>query len=225
MSFYTDTEKDSYISVCAHPVALHNLSILRDKNTPAELFRNATKRLVRILFYQATSNLPLVKQDIETPITKTSTDCLDPESEVILAPILRAGLVFSEIASEFLPNARLHHLGLYRDETTLQPVSYYNNLPKTLNNPKNTFVYILDPMLATGGSAVSSVELFTSLNVPQENISFVCLISAPEGIQTLHARFPNIKIITACIDNGLNQNGYIVPGLGDAGDRTFNTIY
>ncbi|OGI00530.1 MAG: uracil phosphoribosyltransferase [Candidatus Melainabacteria bacterium GWF2_32_7] len=218
-------KKSENILVCNHPIALHNLTVMRDKNTTAELFRNATRRLAQILFLNATDNLPIINKIVETPLVETQADIIDPDSEVIVAPILRAGLVFSEIASELLPNARVHHIGLYRDEKTLKPVSYYNNLPESFNNPEDTFIYLLDPMLATGGSAIAAIKLFTDLNIKEENIRFICLISAPEGISRLHSKFPNVKIITACIDSNLNEFGYILPGLGDAGDRTFNTTY
>lgn len=219
------TDKSENLLVCEHPIAKHNLAVLRDKNTSAELFRNATRRLAQILFFNATDNLPLNITTIETPLIETPADIVDPESEIIIAPILRAGLIFSEVASELLPTARVHHVGLFRDEKTLKPVSYYNNLPDEFNNPDSTFIYLLDPMLATGGSAVAAIKLFTDLNIPEQNIRFICLISAPEGIAKLQSKFSGVKIITACIDNMLNNNGYILPGLGDAGDRTFNTIY
>lgn len=213
------------VIVCNYPITNQNLTVLRDKNTTAELFRNATKRIAQILFFKASENLPLVDVEVETPLVKTLSQIIDPEAEVIIAPILRAGLIFSDAANEIIPSARVHHIGLYRDEKTLQPVAYYNNLPENFKNPKNSYVYILDPMLATGGSAVAAVKLFTDLNVPQENIRFISLIAVNEGINNLHKNFPKVQIITACIDQELNEKGYILPGLGDAGDRTFNSTY
>ena len=213
------------LSVCDHPIALHNLTIMRDKDTSAELFRNATRRLAEMLFFSATDNLPTVKTNICTPIVETSATIIDPEAEVIIAPILRAGLLFSDVASNMLPNAIVQHIGLYRDHETLQPVWYYNKLPKSFANPSNTFVYILDPMLATGGSAIEAIQLYINRGISQDNIRFVCLLSAPEGIEKVHAKFPEVKVITTWIDKHLNEKGYIVPGLGDAGDRTFNTLY
>lgn len=220
-----DLKKSDNILVCNHPIALHNLAILRNKNTTSELFRNASTRLAQVLFFSATDNLPMFKTNIMTPLIETKSNIINPESEIIIAPILRAGLAFSQVASELLPDARVHHVGLYRDEKTLKPVSYYNNLPDYFENPVNNYVYLLDPMLATGGSAVAAINLFTDLNIPEENIRFICLISVPEGINKLHSKFPKVKIITACIDEKLNEFGYILPGLGDAGDRTFNTLY
>jgi len=221
----TSIKKPENISVCDHPIALHNLTIMRNKNTDSELFRNATRRLAEVLFFSATDNLPTVKTTIETPLVTTEARIIDPKAEVIIAPILRAGLIFSEVASTLLPNARVHHIGLFRDEKTLKPITYYNNLPETFDNPENIFVYILDPMLATGGSAVASVKMFTEHNISQENIRFISLLSAPEGIDRVHSEYPDVKVITAWVDSHLNEFGYIVPGLGDAGDRTFNTVY
>ncbi|MEI7473550.1 MAG: uracil phosphoribosyltransferase [bacterium] len=213
------------VIVCNYPITNQNLTVLRDKNTSSELFRNATKRIAQILFFKASENLPLVDTEIETPLTKTISKIIDPDSEVVIAPILRAGLIFADAASEIIPTARVHHIGLYRDEKTLQPVSYYNNLPQSFKNPDKTYIYILDPMLATGGSAVAAIKLFIDLKVPEENIRFVSLIAVNEGISKVQHCYPNVKIVTACIDEQLNENGYIVPGLGDAGDRTYNSIY
>jgi len=213
------------LHVINHPVILHNLTILRDKNTPSELFRNAAGRIAQVLLIKATDNIPLETVSIETPLVETLSSIIDSKTEIIIAPILRAGLALSGMASDLIPTARIHHIGLYRDETTLKPVSYYNNLPVKLNNPYSTYVYLLDPMLATGGSAVAAIRLFTDLNIPQNNIRFISLISAPEGIDRLHSVFPDVKIVTACVDKALNDVGYILPGLGDAGDRTFNTVY
>lgn len=212
------------ITLCSHPVISHNLAIIRDKNTPSEIFRSSVQKIARILFYKATENLPEVSVTVETPLMKTQESMIAPDAEIIVAPILRAGLIFSDIASEILPQARIHHLGLYRDEKTLQPVSYYNNLPKYFNFPEKTYVYILDPMLATGGSAIAAIKLFADMNVPVSNITFISLIAAPEGIENINSQFENINTITASLDECLNSIGYILPGLGDAGDRTFNTV-
>lgn len=221
----TSIKDTNNISVCKHPIALHNLSILRDKNTNSELFRNASKRLAQLLIFVAIDNLPLIKKITETPLMETTTNIIDPQTEIIIAPILRAGLVFSDVASDILPDARIHHIGLYRDERTLKPIPYYNNLPENYNNPEKTFVYLLDPMLATGGTAITAIKLFIDRNIPQYNVRLISLISAPEGIDLVHSKFPDIKIITASVDSKLNKVGYILPGLGDAGDRAFNTTY
>ena len=218
-------EKQKNVIVCNHPITQHNLTIMRDKSTSSELFRGAAGRLVESLLFHATDNLPTIQSEVETPLKKEFFPSIDPNAEIIIAPILRAGLSFSEVAMNLLPQARVHHVGLYRDEKTLQPVSYYNNLPKSFPSPENIYVYILDPMLATGGSAVATIKLFHDLKIPHQNIRFLSLISAPEGINKLQEEYRDVKIITACIDSHLNENGYIVPGLGDAGDRIFNTIY
>lgn len=218
-------KKPENISVCDHPIALHNLTIMRNKDTSAELFRNATRRLAEVLFFSATDNLPTVETEIETPLIKTKSTIIDPNANVIIAPILRAGLLFSDVASNLMPEATVQHIGLYRDEETLQPVWYYNKLPEKFENAENTYVYIVDPMLATGGSAIEAIKLYESKGISQKNIRFLCLLSAPEGVERVHSEYPDVKVLTAWVDVQLNENGYILPGLGDAGDRTFNTLY
>ena len=147
---------------------------------------------------------------------------IDENTKIVVAPILRAGLVFTETALEFLPMANVQHLGMYRNEETLQPVWYMDKTDETYDS-ENTLVFILDPMLATGNSANEAIKLFVEKGVKQENIVFVSLISAPEGVQNVQTHFPNITIVTAAHDEKLNERGYILPGLGDAGDRIFNT--
>lgn len=217
-------KKQDNIIVSSHPLISDNLAVVRDKNTPSELFRNSVKRISQELFYKATENLPVSVRTIETPLMKTDVAVIDQTSEIIIAPILRAGLIFSDVFLAMLPDAKVHHIGLYRDEKTLQPVAYYNNLPEQFKNPEKTYIYISDPMLATGGSAIEAIKLFVEKGVPQENITFISLISAPEGVNNLLDVYSDIRIITASVDTGLDKNGYIFPGLGDAGDRTFNTI-
>ena len=221
----TKLKKADNISVCEHPIALQNLAVMRDKNASPELFRNATKRLAEVLFFSATDNLPTVEATIETPLATTVGQIIDPEATIISAPILRAGLVFSQVASDLLPAAVVQHIGLYRDHETLKPIWYYNKLPKEFKNPQNTYVYILDPMLATGGSAIEAIKLYASKNIPHENIRFISLLSSPEGLTYVQSHFPDVQLVTAWIDEKLNEKGYILPGLGDAGDRTFNTDY
>ena len=218
-------KKAENISVCEHPIALQNLTVMRDKNTSPELFRNATKRLAEVLFFSATDNLPTVDSQIETPLATTVGKIIDPNASIIIAPILRAGLLFSQVASDILPDATVQHIGLYRDHETLKPIWYYNKLPKQFKNPENTYVYILDPMLATGGSAIEAIKLYAEKNIPHENIRFICLLSSPEGLAYVQSHFPDVQLVTAWIDEKLNDKGYIIPGLGDAGDRTFNTVY
>ncbi|HBG49679.1 MAG TPA: uracil phosphoribosyltransferase [Cyanobacteria bacterium UBA9971] len=217
--------KTKKLIVCTHPLISNNLAILRNKNTPSENFRRAVQKIAHVLFYKATKNLPVSTTSIETPLMTLQAEIIAPDAEIIIAPILRAGLIFSDAALEILPQARIHHIGLYRDEETLKPVPYYNNLPASFKSPERTFIYLLDPMLATGGSAIAAVKMFTEMNIPQENITFVSLISSPEGIKRLTTKYDSINIVTASVDSGLNEIGYILPGLGDAGDRAFNTNY
>ncbi|MDD3236791.1 MAG: uracil phosphoribosyltransferase [Candidatus Gastranaerophilales bacterium] len=217
----TDNEN---LVICSHPLCQHNLSIIRDKKTSAEVFRNAVKRITYLLFYAATEDLELECVDVETPLQKCESKILKRDKNIIIAPILRAGLIFSSIAAEIMPHVSIQHIGMYRDEKTLQPIWYYNKIPIEIENPENNIILILDPMLATGNSAIEAIKLFVNKKIPQKNIKFVNLISAPEGLKKVHDVYPDVKIITAHVDNSLNNNGYILPGLGDAGDRIFNTL-
>ncbi len=215
---------DENLIVCDFPLVEHNLSVIRNKNTSSEIFRNAARRLAYLLLYKAYSNLPMKEFDIETPICKTKSKMIDPEADIIIAPILRAGLAFADVASEILPAATIRHIGMYRDEKTLQPVWYYNKTPVELKNPKNTYVYVLDPMLATGNSSVETINLFLKKGMKEENLTFVNLLASPQGIERIRHHFKKIRIVTAHIDEAINEKGYIIPGLGDAGDRLFNTF-
>ena len=212
------------VEVVKHPLCCHNLSIIRNKDTNAEVFRNAIRRITYLLFYRATDDLELEDITVETPLEKCNAQRLSSKKEIIIAPILRAGLIFSDIANEIMPFATVRHIGMYRDEETLTPIWYYNKIPVEFENPQDKIILILDPMLATGNSAIDAIKLFAGKKVPEKNIRFVSLISAPEGLKKVHSLFPDVRIITASIDNCLNNNGYIRPGLGDAGDRIFNTV-
>lgn len=212
------------VTVVTHPLCCHNLSIIRDKNTTAEVFRNAIRRITYLLFYKATEDLELETVKIETPLETCDAKKLKSDKEIIIAPILRAGLIFSDIANEIMPYATVRHIGMYRDEETLTPIWYYNKIPIEFENPENKIILILDPMLATGNSAIDAIKLFVNKNVPEKNIRFVSLISAPEGLEKVTALYPDVQIVTANIDECLNEMGYIRPGLGDAGDRIFNTV-
>ena len=218
----TLTEKN--VAVLNHPLIKHNLAVLRNKNTNTQAFNMALKRISYALFFEATKNLPSKTVKIQTPIKETENEIISDEIDIIIAPILRAGLVFSDVAQFMLPNARIHHLGMYRNEETLEPIWYYNKMKGKFKNPDNTYVFILDPMLATGNSGYDAVHNFVKQGIKEENIVFMSLISAPEGIEKLTKAYPDIKIVTSQIDETLNEKGYIVPGLGDAGDRIFNTI-
>ena len=212
------------VIVVNHPLCAHNLTTIRDKNTTAEVFRNAIKRITYLLFYSATQDLELQTVNVDTPLETCESQILRRDKEIIIAPILRAGLIFSDIANEIMPFATVRHIGMYRDEETLTPVWYYNKIPVEFNNPEDKIILLLDPMLATGNSAVDAIRLFVNKKVPQKNIRFVSLISAPEGLEKVHSQYPEVNIYTACIDKCLNDFGYICPGLGDAGDRIFNTV-
>lgn len=194
------------------------MSELRDRNTPVPRFRQRARELAKYLLLEATRDLPTIEVDINTPITHTTGRRLG-DYPIVVAPILRAGLSMVEPAMELLPEAEIRHIGLYRDETTLEPVHYYVKVPERY--PADTVVFIIDPMLATGGSALDAVSLFEERGV--KHIRFLCLIASPEGIKRVMDAKPNLHIYTVSVDEKLNEQGYIVPGLGDAGDRTFGT--
>jgi uracil phosphoribosyltransferase len=204
------------IFVSQHPLVKHKLTKLRDKNTDPKKFREIIREISALLTYEATKDLFLKSKKVNTPITVTTG--YELQDKIGLVPILRAGLGMVEGVWGLMPSAEVWHIGLYRDEATLQPVEYYNKLPIA---PTVTVCLILDPMLATGGSAVATVDILKKWGV--EKIKFVGIIAAPEGIKNMQNHHPNIPIYIATIDDHLNENGYIVPGLGDAGDRQFGT--
>ena len=212
------------VIVLDHPIIDHNLAVLRDINYNPESFKMALKRISNLLFFEATKFLPTVEKNIKTPICETTVKVLDPNVDIIIAPILRAGMVFCEVAQDLLPLAKVQHLGMYRNEQTLKPVWYYNKTIK-INDPKKTYVFILDPMLATGNSAFDAISCYMEKDIPMENIIFMCLIAAPQGVHKLLDNFRGLKILAANVDRDLNEKGYIVPGLGDAGDKIYNTQY
>ena len=203
--------------VTNHPLIQHKLSILRDKDTKPTEFRKLVSELGTLLCYEATRDLPLLSKEIETPLMKTQARML--AQKVALIPILRAGLGMIDGIWNLIPNACVLHIGLYRDEDTLKPVEYYNKLP---NYRTVDHCLILDPMLATGGSAIAVADILKKWGA--KSIRFVGLIGAPEGIEALHKAHPDIDIHLAAIDEKLNEHGYILPGLGDAGDRQFGTV-
>lgn len=203
--------------VSNHPLIQHKLSILRDKNTKPNEFRALVGELGTLLCYEATRDLPLVAREIETPLMKATTHVLS--QKIALVPILRAGLGMVDGIWRLVPNAFVVHIGLYRNESTLQPVEYYNKLK---NYRSVDHCLILDPMLATGGSAIAVADILKKWGA--KSIRFVGLIGAPEGIEALHKAHPDIDIHLAAIDERLNEHGYILPGLGDAGDRQFGTV-
>ena len=214
---------NSKIRVISNPVVMQNLCTMRDKNTDSQGVRIATRKITRCLLYEAAKNLPLVEQEVTTPLTTFKTKTIDPNINLIISPILRAGLIFTDEAIDILPQACIRHLGMYRDEQTLKPIWYYNKVPMEVENPENFYIYITDPMLATGNSLLEAIKLYAGKGIPINNIKCICIIAAPEGIENIQKNFPEIEIITASIDDHLNENGYIVPGLEDSGDRIFNT--
>ena len=205
------------IFISNHPLIQHKLSLLREKNTQPKEFRALVNELGTLLCYEATRDFPLVTKDIETPLMSTRTNKI--HERIALVPILRAGLGMVDGVWNLIPTAVVLHIGLYRDEDTLKPVEYYNKLA---NYQTVDRCLILDPMLATGGSAIAVADILKEWGAT--NIKFVGLIGAPEGIQALHKAHPDIDIHLAAIDRQLNENGYILPGLGDAGDRQFGTV-
>jgi uracil phosphoribosyltransferase len=206
----------STVSASNHPLVAHKLSRLRDKSTDPKRFRELVREISALLAYEATADLQTVPREVETPLARmTGADLKD---KVGLVPILRAGLGMVEGIWELMPSAEVWHIGLYRDERTLKPVEYYNKLP---TEPTVSVCLILDPMLATGGSATATVSVLKRWGA--KNIKFVGLIGAPEGISRLQNDHPDVDIFLAAIDDHLNEKGYIVPGLGDAGDRQFGT--
>lgn len=205
------------ITVIEHPVLKRYLSILRDKTTETAPFRRAMSTIGTVLAYHALSNLPLDEYDVETPIQKTKG--FKPATDVFVIPILRAGLSLVDGIISFMPDAKVGHIGVYRDEQTHLPVNYYHNLPPGL---EDAYVLVVDPMLATGGSGSHALSFLKENGAT--NIRFVSLISAPEGIDKIQKDHPDVPIITAAIDEKLNENAFIVPGLGDAGDRYFGTL-
>ena len=211
------------VRIIENPVIFQNLCKMRDKNTDSQGVRLATRKITRVLLYEAAKNLPLVDKKIETPIKTTTFKTIKEDINIIISPILRAGLIFTDEAIDILPQACIRHIGMYRDEKTLKPVWYYNKVPMEAPNPENFYIYITDPMLATGNSLIEAIRLYADKKIPMENIKCICIMAAPEGIENIQREFPEVEIITAAVDEGINENGYIVPGMGDAGDRIFNT--
>lgn len=200
-----------------HPLITHKLAILRDKNTGTKKFRELISEISMFLCYEAMKDAKLDDCTIETPIEKLNTQMLN-EDKYAFVPILRAGMGMLDGVITVIPNAKIGHIGMYRDENTFKPVNYFFKVPKDIEKRE---VIILDPMLATGGSAIDAIELLKSKGV--KRIKFLCIIAAPEGILAVTMRYPDVKIYCACVDNCLNENKYIVPGLGDAGDRIYGT--
>ncbi len=199
-----------------HPLVAHKLTRLRDHNTDPKKFRELIREIAALLTYEATADLLTSPREVITPLETTSG--IELREKIGLVPILRAGLGMVEGVWELMPTAEVWHIGLYRDERTLQPVEYYNKLPV---EPTVSVCLILDPMLATGGSAVATIDVLKRWGV--KKIKFVGIIGAPEGVSLLHEHHPEVPIYLAALDRALNESAYILPGLGDAGDRQFGT--
>ncbi len=206
----------SQVFVSDHPLIRHKLTLLRDKRTDHRKFRQLIREISVMLCYEATHDLGLTSMTVETPMASAPGYCV--QEQIGLVPIMRAGLGMVDGVWEMIPGAQVWHLGLYRDEKTLRPVAYYNKLPV---EPTVQLCLILDPMLATGGSATAAVDVLKQWGVTR--IKFVGLIAAPEGISVLSSAHPDVPIHVAAIDDHLNDVGFIIPGLGDAGDRQFGT--
>ncbi|MFO7942701.1 MAG: uracil phosphoribosyltransferase [Anaerolineales bacterium] len=199
-----------------HPLVSHKLSRLRDKNTKSKKFRELIREISALLTYEATLDLAVAPRNIETPLAETvGTDLKEP---IGLIPILRSGLGMVEGVWGLMPSAEVWHIGLYRDERTLQPIEYYNKLPL---EPTVSVCLVLDPMLATGGSAVATVDILKDWGV--RKIKFLGILAAPEGVDAMQKAHPDVPLHLAVIDDHLNEDGFIIPGLGDAGDRQFGT--
>ncbi len=200
-----------------HPLIEHKLSILRNKETGTKEFRELVKEIAMFLCYEAMKDAKLEKVEIETPIEKMKTGKLN-EDKYAFVPILRAGMGMLDGVISVVPNAKIGHIGMYRNEETFEPVNYFFKVPKDIDKRE---IILLDPMLATGGSAIDAIDLLKSKGA--KKIKFLCIIAAPEGIKKVEKAHPDVQIYCGSIDKKLNENKYIVPGLGDAGDRIFGT--
>ncbi len=207
----------SNITITNHPLIQHKLSILRDKNTSSKDFRTLVSEIATLICYEATRDLPLQEIEIETPLCKCTAHNLEGK-KLAVVPILRAGLGMVDGVLQLIPSARVGHIGLYRDPVTIKPVEYYCKLPADISERD---VIVLDPMLATGGSAIDAITLIKQRN--PKSIKFMGIIAAPEGLEALQNAHPDVDIYCAAKDDCLNDHCYIVPGLGDAGDRIFGT--
>jgi uracil phosphoribosyltransferase len=207
----------SKLNVLDHPLILHKLSVIRDKDTSVKVFREIISEIAMLMCYEATRDLPLEEVEIETPVSSAVVKRIAGK-KLAVVPILRAGLGMVDGMLSMIPNAKVGHIGLYRDPDTLQPVEYYCKLPKDISERD---VIVVDPMLATGGSAVAAVGFLKQHGC--RSIKLMSIIAAPEGVKKMQTEHPDVDIFVAALDDHLNSHGYIVPGLGDAGDRIFGT--
>jgi len=206
-----------HLTIVKHPLVQHKLSLMREKDTSTAVFRQLLREISQLLAYEVTRNLPMTTKRIETPMVDMDAPVLDGR-KLALISILRAGNGLLDGMLELIPSARVGFVGLYRDEETLQPVQYYFKVPDQLNE---RLVIVVDPMLATGNSSSAAIDLLKQTGAT--DIRFLCLLAAPEGVETMKKNHPDVPIVTAALDERLNDAGYIIPGLGDAGDRMFGT--
>lgn len=202
--------------ISEHPLIQHKIAMLRNRDTGSKEFRELVEEVAMLLSYEATRELPLADIKIETPIT--TADCKMIDTKLAIVPILRAGIGMTEGLLALMPTAKVGHIGLYRDPETLQPVEYYCKLPE---DSAEREIFVVDPMLATGGSSAAAITMLKERGV--KNIHFMCIIAAPEGVKKMQETHPDVDIYIGALDSHLNEHGYIVPGLGDAGDRIFGT--
>lgn len=200
-----------------HPLIQHKIGIMRKKETSTKEFRALVSEVAMLIYYEASRNLPLADKEIETPLVKTTAKEIAGK-KLCIVPILRAGLHMADGILTLTPNAKVGHIGLYRNEETLEPVEYFCKLPQDAAERE---IFVVDPMLATGGSAVAAISLLKKRGI--QKIRFLCLIAAPEGVERLQAEHPDVDIYIGALDERLNEHGYILPGLGDAGDRIYGT--
>ena len=204
------------LHIINHPLVLHKLSIMRNKETSTIRFRELLKEISMLMGYEITKDFPITYEEIETPLQKMNAPIIEGK-KVVIAPILRAGLGMVDGLAMLIPSARIGHIGMYRDEETCRPVFYYYKMPKT----KERLVIVTDPMLATGGSAIDAITRLKEDGFTQ--IRMMCLVASPQGVKALQEAHPDVDIYLASLDEGLNDKNYILPGLGDAGDRIFGT--
>ena len=205
-------------AVLDHPLIQHKLTIMRDRHTPTIQFRQLLREITLLMGYEITRSLPMMDIPIETPLMTMQAPTIAGK-KIAVVPILRAGLVMADALLELIPSARIGHIGLYRDPKSHLPVEYYVKLPET----DGRLFIVVDPMLATGNSAAAAVDLLNKHGVKDQQIRFLALVVAPEGIAVFHQKHPHVRVYAAALDQGLNDKAYIFPGLGDAGDRLFGT--
>ena len=205
--------------VLDHPLIQHKLTMIRQKDCGTKVFREVVNEISMLMAYEVSRDLPLEDVEIETPLVKTILKTLAGK-KVAIIPILRAGLGMVDGILELIPAAKIGHVGMYRNHDTLQPVEYFVKLPSDISERQ---LFVVDPMLATGGSAVAAIDALLKRGAQPNSIKFCCLVAAPEGVETLRSAHPEIDIYAAALDERLNEHGYILPGLGDAGDRLFGT--